>query len=353
MVFKVDGKEHRESTGETDFHAAQRVLRARLAEMDAGTYHGPTRDRLAVDDLVTGLLDYYDVQGHRSRASAAAQVKPIREALGTCRAPDLTTARVRRLVKDWQQGEVTNATINRRLSLLRRAYSLAKLRVDPARLDFADLMLCEQSPLGKHLDPAAFAAIQTHLSAYLKHFLEFAYLCSTRKGQLARTTWTHWNPETREFTWSAAEVKGKRPHVLPLDGRPLAIIEALYTRRRLHCRHVFHGPGCGPGHRPSKHYGCIGDFKRAWATACKKAGFPVGRKAGGFVFHNTRHTAVTNLVNAGVPAHEAMTVSGHRTRSIFDRYSLTLKDQTKKALRQVSAYTEAQDATPTVIPVHT
>jgi hypothetical protein len=38
---------------------------------------------------------------------------------------------------------------------------------------------------------------------------------------------------------------------------------------------------------------------------------------------------------------------------VFDRYSLTLKGQTKKALRQVSAYTDAQDATPTVIPVHT
>ena len=95
------------------------------------------------------------------------------------------------------------------------------------------------------------------------------------------------------------------------------------------------------------------DFKRAWATACKKPGFHVGRKNGGFVFHNTRHTAVTNLVNADVPAHEAMTVSGHRTRSIFDRYSLTLKDQTQKALRQVSTYTEAQDTTPTIIPVHT
>src|SRR5262249_4264814 len=142
-------------------------------------------------------------------------------------------------------------------------------------------------------------------------------------------------------------------HVLPLDGRPLEIIEALYARRRLYCRHVLHGRDCGPGHASSKHYGCVGDFKRAWTTACKKAGFPVGRKAGGYVLHNTRHTAVTNLVNSGTPAHEAMTVSGHRTRAVFDRYSLTLKEQTRKALRQVSAYTEAQDTTRTVIPVHT
>ena len=91
-------------------------------------------------------------------------------------------------------------------------------------------------------------------------------------------------------------MKAKRPHVLPLDGRPLALIEALYKSRRLHCRSVFHGRHCGPGRTLSKHHGCIGDFKRAWATACTKAGFPVGRKHGGFVFHNTRHTAVTNLV---------------------------------------------------------
>ena len=81
------------------------------------------------------------------------------------------------------------------------------------------------------------------------------------------------------------------------------------------------------------------------------AGFPVGRKQGGFVFHNTRHTAVTNLVNAGTPTHEAMTVSGHRTRSVFDRYSIPLKDQTRAALERVSAYTETTPAPATVQPL--
>jgi integrase len=133
-------------------------------------------------------------------------------------------------------------------------------------------------------------------------------------------------------------VKAKFPHVLPLDGRAKDIIEARHASRKLPCRYVFHGPHCAPGRKASKQYGCVGDFKKA----CKTAGFPVGRKAGGFVFHNTRHTAVTNLVNAGVPAHEAQAVSGHRTRSVFDRYSIPLKEQTRGALRRQTAYLEAQ-----------
>jgi integrase len=168
---------------------------------------------------------------------------------------------------------------------------------------------------------------------------------------MSRTTWAHWTPETRKLAWTAAEVKAKRSYVLPLDGRPLEIIQAMYVTRRLHCPYVFHGRQCAPSRTPSARYGCVGDFRKAWASACRTAGFPVGRAAGGFVFHNTRHTAVTNLVNPGVPAHEAMAVSGHRTRSVFDRYSIALKDQTRAALRRTSAYVATLPATPTVVPM--
>jgi len=47
------------------------------------------------------------------------------------------------------------------------------------------------------------------------------------------------------------------------------------------------------------------------------------------------------VTNARVPAHEAMAISGHRTGSAFDRYSLPLKAQTRAALERVRADTLA------------
>ena len=78
----------------------------------------------------------------------------------------------------------------------------------------------------------------------------------------------------------------------------------------------------------------------------------MGRKHGGFVFDNTRHTAA-NLVNAGVPPHEAMAVTGHRTRSVFDTHSIPLKDQTRPALRRTTAHAEQLQAESTrkVVPL--
>ena len=86
---------------------------------------------------------------------------------------------------------------------------------------------------------------------------------------------------------------------------------------------------------PEQYASVYANLTKAWKAACVAAGCP------GRIPHDLRRTAIRNMVRRGVPERVAMKLTGHKTRSVFERYSIVSDGDLRSAAHQLSGLTQS------------
>jgi len=328
VQYSVRGKRYRESSGSANRNAAIKLLKDRLGAAAQGKPIGQNVDRTRFEDLARMLVEDYRANGRRSLERIEGALKHLREFFGDNFALDITTDRITSYIKWRQDEDAAAATINRELAALRRAFRLAA-RAGKVALRPEIFMLRENNRRKGFFEPEQYRALVENLPDYLQPVIRTAYVTGWRiKSEILTRQKHHVDLDAGWLRLEPGEGKSGEGRNFPLiPGLHEVLAEHLEKTAALEratgqiIPWLFHKDG-----KP------IASFRKAWATACKRAGLA------GKIPHDFRRTAVRNLERAGIPRSAAMAMVGHQTESIYRRYAIADEGMLKESAIKLAAF---------------
>ncbi len=343
--YYVNGRPVRESTETEKETEARRFLKVREGRVAMGQPILPRADRIRYDEVEKDLRRHYEATGTRDLKEYAYRVGHLNRFFAGRRVNRISQGDVDAYTVKRQAGGAVGATIRRELStlvkMLRLAYKSGKL----ARLPMFDRPE-EGQPREGFFEREQYEAVRRHLRPDLQLAVTIGYTYGWRmQGEVLTLERRQLDLDAGTLRLGSGTTKNKDGRLIYLTPEVRALLVAQLERiRALERRTGQIVPYLFPrltGRRAGQRKR---DFRKAWTTACKKAGCP------GMFRHDFRRTAVRNLVNAGVPERVAMTITGHKTRSVFDRYHIVSPADLQEATRKLTGTATGTAALPSLTP---
>jgi len=347
-----NGKPYYESSHSEKKEVAKQRLKEREGEIAKGQLPGICFEKIRFDELAEDFLTDYRINTRKSVDKAKRSVKCLKRIFQGMRATEITTANVKSYIEKRMEQGFSNASINRELSALKRMFHLGARCTPPKVRQIPFIPMMKESNVRKgFFEHDQFQAIKNALPEELKPLATFAYHTGWRKSEILNLTWDRVDLKQGIVRLNPGETKNDEARTLYMDEELLKEMKMLHLRCA-GCPYVFHRNG-----KP------VRDFRDSWDHACIQAGLfetlkdehgkPIKDKEGNemkvstMIFHDFRRTAIRNMVRAAVPERVAMKISGHKTRSVFDRYNIVSDEDLREAAKRHQAYLDQQFISPT------
>ncbi len=343
--YYVNGHRKRERIG-PDKRLAETVLRKRKVEIAEGRF---LEKRQAITTTFNELADAYlhyatYQQQKRSWTRDRTSATILKAYFGGKRLTELTPALIEQY-RSWRKDTisrrgkpVTPATINRELACLKRMFSVARKGLIPLKgglpqdNPMASInMDRENNERDRVFSKEEFDRLLAVAPAHLKPIVLRAYYTGMRRGELLKLTWDRVDLKASVIRLRPKDTKTQEGRIIPLTKE----LTQMFQQFTIYL--------AADGQRVPQvfTYGgkSIGSIRRAFETACQRAGIT------GVVFHDLRHTFVTNMRRAGVDYFRIMAITGHRTMEVFKRYHTIDRDDLRQAVSQLDTYMDTMPTT--------
>jgi integrase len=362
VKFYDRGIPRRESSHSTDPKVAEKLLKRRLAEVETKIY--VPRQNIMVDEMIFDLLSDYRVNGQKSIDHAERRWRlHLMPSFSRMRAHDVTTDRVRRYINSRLEEGAENASINRELALLKRAFNLARECTPPKVKDVPYIpMLQERNTRKGFLEAEGYSRVAAgcgSIGLWMRAIFECGYTYGWRHEELLGLEVRQVSLLTNGIRLDAGATKNDDAREVCMTKTVRALLIQCVRAKKPN-----EGVFTRDDGRP------VRDFRKSWQNVCCAAGVgevicrecnksvdadnhcaSCGRdracgdlKYSGLLFHDLRRTAVRNMIRAGIPERVAMQISGHLTRSVFDRYHIVAPNDLTEAARKVEIHHEREAA---------
>lgn len=233
----------------------------------------------------------------------------------------MTTDAAKRFVRERKAEGVGNAAINRSLAAMRRMLNLAKRERKIQDVPYIEF---QKEPAARKgfLELKKFEELVRLLPTHLRPLITLLYYCGARIGEALQIEWSQVDLNSRLIRLEPEQTKTDEARILPLP----PVLVSMLKQAEPKTGRVFDAT----------------NLRKEWVKACVAAGLGSkievpGKKYDpryeGLTLHDLRRSAVRNLRKAGVPESVAMKISGHKTRSVFERYNIVSTDDVQEAMQ--------------------